>query len=134
LSERRDVPAHQQEVTMAHYLLSVHSVEGEVREPMTDEEMAKSHEQLGVLEQDMKSAGAWVVSGRLHEPDTATVVRMAGGEVVTTDGPFVESKEHLGGFYIVQAEDLDAALAWASRVTGAIKVPIEVRPFAGFEA
>jgi hypothetical protein len=119
---------------MAHYLLSVHSVEGEIREPMTDEEMAQSHKQLGVLEQEMKSAGAWVVSGRLHEPATATVVRVAGGEVVTTDGPFVESKEHLGGFYIIQAEDLDRALAWASRVADAIKVPIEVRPFAGFEA
>ena len=119
---------------MTHYLLSVHSVEGEAREPMTDEEMAQSHQQLGLLEQEMKSVGAWVVSGRLHEPDTATVVRMAGGEVVTTDGPFVESKEHLGGFYIVQAPDLDAALGWASRVTGAIKTPIEVRPFAGFEA
>jgi hypothetical protein len=59
---------------------------------------------------------------------------MADGEVLTTDGPFVESKEHLGGFYIIQAEDLDAALAWASKVTGAIKMPIEVRPFAGFEA
>jgi hypothetical protein len=119
---------------MAHYLLPVHSVEGEVREPMTDEEMAQSHKQLGVLEQEMKSTGAWVVSGRLHEPATASVVRMAGGEVVTTDGPFVESKEHLGGFYIIQAEDLDAALVWASRVTAAIKAPIEVRPFAGFEA
>ena len=119
---------------MSHYLLSVHSVEGEIREPMTDEEMAQSHKQLGVLEQEMKSAGAWVVSGRLHEPATATVVRVAGGEVVTTDGPFVESKEHLGGFYIIQAEDLDRALAWASRVTDAIKVPIEVRPFAGLEA
>jgi hypothetical protein len=118
---------------MTHYLLSVHSVEGEVREPMTDEEMAQSHQQLAVLEQELKSTGAWVASGRLHEPDTATVVRMAGGEVVTTDGPFVESKEHLGGFYIVQAPDLDAALTWASRVTGAIKAPIEVRPFAGFE-
>jgi len=62
------------------------------------------------------------------------VVRMAGGEMVTTDGPFVESKEHLGGFYIVQAPDLDGALTWASRVTDAIKAPIEVRPFAGFEA
>jgi hypothetical protein len=119
---------------MTHYLLSVHSVQGEVREPMTDEEMAQSHKQLGLLEQEMKSAGAWVVSGRLHEPATATVVRMAGGEVVTTDGPFVESKEHLGGFYILQAEDLDGALAWALRVTSAIKVPIEVRPFAGFQA
>jgi len=119
---------------MTHYLLSVHSVEGQVREPMTDEEMQQSHQQLGILEQDMKSAGAWVVSGRLHEPDTATVVRMADSEVLTTDGPFVESKEHLGGFYIIQAKDLDAALAWATRVTEAIKVPIEVRPFAGFEA
>ena len=119
---------------MAHYLLSVNSVEGEVREPMTDEELARSHKQLGVLEQELKSAGAWVVSGRLHDPSTATVVRMAGGEVLTTDGPFVESKEHLGGFYIIQAEDLDAALGWASRVTDAIKVPIEVRPFVGFEA
>jgi hypothetical protein len=128
------VPAHQQEVTMTHYLLSVHSVEGEAREPMTDEEMQQSHKQLGILEQEMKSAGAWVFSGRLHEPDTATVVRLSGGEVVTTDGPFVESKEHLGGFYIIEAGDLDAALAWASRVTEAIKIPIEVRPFAGFEA
>jgi hypothetical protein len=82
----------------------------------------------------MKSVGAWVVSGRLHEPDTATVVRMADGAVVTTDGPFVESKEHLGGFYIIQAADLDGALGWASRVTEAIKMPIEVRPFVGFEA
>jgi hypothetical protein len=119
---------------MTHYLLSVHSVEGEAREPMTDEEMAQSHKQLGTLEQEMKSAGAWVYSGRLHGPDTATVVRVAGGEVVTTDGSFVESREHLGGFYIIQAADLDAALAWASRVTGVIRVPIEVRPFAGFEA
>jgi hypothetical protein len=119
---------------MAKYLLSVHSVEGEVRDPMTDEEMQQSHKQLAILEDEMKSAGAWVFSGRLHEPDTATVVRMSGGEVLTTDGPFAESKEHLGGFYIIEAEDLDAALAWASKVTGTIKAPIEVRPFAGFEA
>jgi hypothetical protein len=117
---------------MARYLLSVHTVEGEAREPMTDEEMQQSHKQLRVLEGEMKSAGAWVFSGRLHEPDTATVVRVSGGEVVTTDGPFVESREHLGGFYIIQAADLDAALAWASRVTAAIRTPIEVRPFADF--
>ena len=89
---------------MTHYLLSVHSVEGEVREPMTDEERTQSHKQLGVLEQELKSAGAWVVSGRLHDPSTATVVRIAAGEVLTTDGPFVESKEHLGGFYLIEAE------------------------------
>jgi hypothetical protein len=117
---------------MARYLLSVHSVAGEARDPMTDEEMQQSYKQISILEEEMRSAGAWVFSGRLHDPDTATVVRISGGEVVTTDGPFVESKEHLGGFYIIQAEDLDAALAWASKVTTAIKVPIEVRPFADF--
>jgi hypothetical protein len=119
---------------MPRYLLSVHTVAGEVRQPMTDEEMQQSWKQIGILEEEMRSTGSWVFSGRLHDPDTATVVRISGGEVVTTDGPFVEAKEHLGGFYIIQAEDLDAALAWASRVTDAIKAPIEVRPFAGFEA
>ena len=119
---------------MTKYLLSVHSVEGEVGDPMTDEEMRQSHQQLGILEEQLQSAGAWVFSGRLHEPDTATVVRMSGGEVLTTDGPFAESKEHLGGFYIIEAEDLDAALAWASKVTEVIKTPIEVRPFADWKA
>jgi hypothetical protein len=96
---------------MPRYLLSVHSVEGEVREPMTDEDMQQSWRQVQVLEQELQSAGAWVFSGRLHDPDTATVVRSSGGEVVTTDGPFVEAKEHLGSFYVIQT-------------------PIEVRPFA----
>jgi hypothetical protein len=113
---------------MTQYMLSVHSVEGEIREPMTDEQMRQSHQQLSVIEDELKSTGTWVFSGRLHEPDTATVVRVSGGEVLTTDGPFAESKEHLGGFYIIQAADLDAALAWAARVTAAISVPIEVRP------
>jgi hypothetical protein len=71
----------------------------------------------------LKSAGAWVFGGQLHEPDTATVVRLSDGEVVTTDGPFAESKEHLGGFYIIQAESLDAALAWASKATAAVGKP-----------
>jgi hypothetical protein len=115
---------------MTRYLLSVHSVEGDVRDPMTEEEMQRFSKQVGILEEEMESAGAWVFSGRLHEPDTATVVRRAGGEVLTTDGPFAESKDHLGGFYIIEADDLDAALAWASKVTTAIEAPIEVRPFA----
>ena len=114
---------------MSQYLLSVHSVAGEVREPMTDEEMRQFMKRVGVLEEGMKSAGAWLFGGALHEPDTATVVRMSDGEVLTTDGPFAESKEHLGGFYIIEAADLDAALAWASKVTAAVSHPIEVRPF-----
>jgi hypothetical protein len=113
---------------MTQYLLSVHSVEGEARDPMTEEEMRQFMERVGVLEEEMKSAGAWLFGGALHEPDTATVVRMADGEVMTTDGPFAESKEHLGGFYIIEA-NLDAALAWASKTTAAVSKPIEVRPF-----
>jgi hypothetical protein len=117
---------------MTRYLLSVHSGAGEARAPMTQEEMQQSHRQLRAIESEMASSGAWVFSGRLHDPDTATVVRVSGGEVLTTDGPFVESKEHLGGFYLIEAADLDAALAWAARVTAAINTPIEVRPFAAF--
>jgi hypothetical protein len=113
---------------MPQYLLSVHTVEGEVREPPTEEATRQFMERIGVLEEELKSTGAWVFSGRLHGPDTATVVRESGGEVLTTDGPFAESKEHLGGFYIVEAEDLDAALAWASKTTIAVGRPIEVRP------
>ena len=114
---------------MSRYLLSVHSVAGEVRDPMTGEQMQQVMKQIGALEEEMKSAGAWVFSGRLHEPDTATVVRMSEGEVLTTDGPFAESKEHLGGFYIIEADDLDAALSWAAKTADCVKTPIEVRPF-----
>ena len=119
---------------MTQYLLSVHSVQGEAREPMTEEEMRQFMERVGVLEEEMKSAGAWLFGGALHDPDTATVVRMSGGEVVATDGPFVESKEHLGGFYVIEAKDLDAALAWASKAAAAVRKPIEVRPFRVFDA
>ncbi len=115
---------------MAKYLLSLHSVEGEAGPSMTDEDMHRYMKQIHVLEDEMKSAGAWVYGGALHGPDTATVVRMSEGDVLTTDGPFAESKEHLGGFYIIEAEDLDAALAWASKVTLAVRTPIEVRPLA----
>ena len=119
---------------MTQYLLSVHSVEGEVGDPMTDEEMQQSWKQIQALNEELRSAGAWVFGGALHEPATATVVRMSGGKVLTTDGPFAESKEHLGGFYIIEAEDLDAALAWASKTTAAVRKPIEVRPFRASEA
>jgi hypothetical protein len=119
---------------MAKYLLSTYSVEGEVGDQMTEEEMQQSWKQIQALNEEMKAAGAWVFGGALHDPDTATVVRLSGGEVLTTDGPFAESKEHLGGFYIIEAEDLDAALAWASKTIAAVKHPIEVRPFRDAEA
>jgi hypothetical protein len=115
---------------MPRYLLSTYVADGEAREPMTDEQMQHSWQEVIALESEMKATGAWVFSGRLHVADTATVVRMSGGEILTTDGPFVEAREHLGGFYIIEAADLDAALGWASKVTSTISAPIEVWPFA----
>ena len=114
---------------MAQYMFSAYSVDGEAGAEMTEEEMQRSWQKIMVLEEEMKAAGALVFSGRLLEPDTATVVKASGGELLTTDGPFAESKEHLGGFYIIEADDLDAALRWASKTTEAVGHPIEVRPF-----
>jgi hypothetical protein len=117
---------------MTRYLLSTHTVEGKEREPMSEEQMRETYQRLAAIEQEMSDSGAWIFSARLHGPETATVVRVAGGDVLTTDGPFAESKEHLAGFYMIDAEDLDAALGWATKVSEAIGRPIEVRPFAGF--
>jgi hypothetical protein len=115
---------------MPRYLLSAHSVEGQPGAAMSPQEVERVTGQVFALEAEMKASGVFVFGGRLHAPDTATVVRVSGGEVITTDGPFVESKEHLGGFYILDAADLDAALAWAGRVSALVGAPIEVRPFA----
>jgi hypothetical protein len=117
-------------MTMPRYLLSAHQVEGETRAPMTPEHIQRVTAQVNALEAEMAAARVWVFGGRLHAPDAATVVRTINGEVITTDGPFVESKEHLGGFYVIDAADLDAALAWAGRVSALVDTPIEVRPFA----
>ncbi len=115
---------------MTHYLLSVHTSE-EPSEPMADEDMHRSREQVRELEAAMKASEALVLSGRLHGPETATVVRVADGEVITTDGPFLEAKEQIGGFYIIEAETVEAALGWATKTSAAINMPIEVRPFFG---
>ena len=117
---------------MSRYLLSTHKVEGDEREPQSEEQMRKAYGRLAAIEQEMGASGAWVFSARLHGPETATVVRVSGGETLTTDGPFAETKEHLAGFYMIDAEDLDTALGWATKVSEAIGRPIEVRPFAGF--
>jgi hypothetical protein len=114
---------------MARYMFSVHTVDGGGAPGMSEEEMQQAWKKINILEEEMKSDGTLVFSGRLLEPDTATVVRMSDGQLLTTDGPFAESKEHLGGFYIIEADDLDAALAWASKTTEAVGQPIEVRPF-----
>jgi hypothetical protein len=114
---------------MSQYLLSVHSVQGEAPPPMTPEEMQAVMECVQALESEMKSSGAFVFGGRLHDAEAATVVRRGAPGLVMTDGPFVESKEHIGGFYVIEAADLDAALAWAGKVVEGIGAPIEVRPF-----
>jgi hypothetical protein len=117
---------------MTQYLLSVHAsadTGAQPSEPMTPEQMQQSQQQMQALEEEMKTSGAWLFSGRLTEPDVATVVRVSAGDATTTDGPFVESKEHLAGFYIVNADDLDAALGWATKTAAIIGMPIEVRPF-----
>ncbi len=116
---------------MSQYLLSVHTASGgeSHQEPMTPEQMQAMMKPILALEAEMTASGAFVFSGRLAGPDAATVVRASDGDRVMTDGPFVESKEHIAGFYIINADDLDAALAWADKVTEAIHAPIEVRPF-----
>jgi hypothetical protein len=114
---------------MAKYLLSVHTGVGVDREPMTNDEMERSFAPIARLEEEMKGAEALIFSGRLHGPETATVVRESNGKVLTTDGPYAEAKEQIGGFYIINAADLDAALDWASKTTAAVGMPIEVRPF-----
>jgi hypothetical protein len=119
---------------MTQYLLSVHSASDAERKPMTDEEIRRGFEEVAVVEAEMRSADALISSGRLSEPDQARVVRPSKRRVRITDGPFAETKEHLGGFYIIDAADLDAALAWASKVTLAIDAAIEVRPFVGYRA
>jgi hypothetical protein len=112
---------------MKQYLLAVHSVEGEATP--SGEEMQQAYKDVDVFNADVQEKGAWVFGGGLHPADTATVVRVEDGNVLTTDGPFAETKEQLGGFWIIQAPDLDAALAWAAKGAVACRRPVEVRPF-----
>jgi len=116
---------------MPYYMLAAHSSEGDARETMSPEDQRAAWERISEVEADLKSAGAWVFSARLHDANTATVVRVANGDVLMTDGPFAESKDHLAGFYLIEAADLDSALTWGAKVSEAVGHAIEVRPFAG---
>ncbi|MFI7587229.1 YciI family protein [Spongisporangium articulatum] len=114
---------------MEQYVLGMYQPDGETPPARFLEEVMR---QLGELNQEMVEAGAWVSSLALHPVSAATVVssadRAPGGDVVVTDGPYAESKEHLGGFWLIQAPDLDAALGWAERIVKITTLPIEVRP------
>ena len=115
---------------MSQYLLSTYAVEGEVPgAPRTPGEMQAFMQRVVALEDEMEASGTFVFGGALHDPEAATVVRAGDSDLVMTDGPFVEAKEHVAGFYIINADDLDAALAWARKVVEALNHPIEVRPF-----
>jgi len=112
---------------MKQYLLSVCYPAG--GQPPAPEALQRIMRDVHAVNRDMQAAGAWVFSGGLHPANTATVLRQQGGGIITTDGPFIESKEQIGGITILKAADLDAALMWGRRLAEAIGVPIEVRPF-----
>jgi hypothetical protein len=109
------------------YLLSVAMIDGVPgRAP---EEMQQAYEQVDTFNAELQASGAWVFGGGLLPADISTVVRADGDDIEITDGPFTESKEHIGGFWIIEVADLDAALAVAAKATRACGEPVEVRPF-----
>jgi hypothetical protein len=114
---------------MKRYLLSIYQPDGPPPPPEVLEPIMRD---LTAVEEEMKAAGVWVFSGGLHDPSTATVLRPRDGEQLITDGPYVEGKEHIGGFTIIKVPDLDVALEWARRYAAAVALlPVEVRPFQG---
>ena len=113
---------------MKQYLLSIYQPDGD---PPPAAVLEPIMEDLDALRAELEAAGAWVFGEGLHSPSTATVVRLTNGEVLMTDGPYVEGKEHLGGFQIIKAADLDAALEWGRKLARATTLPVEVRPFQG---
>jgi len=110
---------------MKQYLLSIYQPDGD---PPAPEILDRIIERLEALNQEMKAAGAWVFAAGLHPAGTATVLRPQDGQTLITDGPYVEGKEHVGGFTIIQAPDLDAALEWGRRLALVVTLPVEVRP------
>jgi hypothetical protein len=113
---------------MTHYLLSIYQPDGP---PPPPEALTAIMEDVGAVRDEMKAAGAWVFSGGLHPPSTATVINPRRDGMPMTDGPYVEGKEHIGGFTVIEAPDLDEALAWGRKLAAATTLPIEVRPFQG---
>lgn len=113
---------------MKQYLLTIYQPDGGTPPP---EVLEKVMRDVGAFIQETKDAGAWVFNGGLHPPTTATVLRLQRDEVLLTDGPYAEGKEHVGGFVVVKARDLDAALEWGRKLARVLPLPIEVRPFAG---
>jgi hypothetical protein len=112
---------------MARYMLSVHRRPD--APPPSPEQMQEEFQQVDQFNAEVKAAGVWVFGGGLLAPEIATVVNAKGGDIVITDGPFSETKEQLGGFWVISVPDLDAALEWAAKGSAACMDPVEVRPF-----
>jgi hypothetical protein len=108
---------------MGQYMLTVNTAD-DARPPEQ-----RIFSQVDAFNQELRAAGSWVFAGGLHPASTSTVVQVKNGEVLITDGPFAEGKEHIGGFWVIMARDLDAALEWATKATRACEAPVEVRPF-----
>jgi hypothetical protein len=113
---------------MKQYLLSIYQPDGD---PPPPEVLARVMKDIEAMNRELKAAGSWVFAGGLHPPSTATVIRVKDGDALMTDGPFTEGKEHIGGFTVIKAPDLDVALGWGRRLAQATTLPIEVRPFQG---
>ena len=113
---------------MRQYLLSIEQPDGGPPPPQT---LAAIMRDVEAVDRDLEASGSWVFAGGLHPPSSATVVRVRGEEVLLTDGPYAEGREHVGGVVVLRAHDLDEALAWAERYARATTLPVEVRPFAG---
>ena len=120
---------------MKQYLLSIYQPDGP---PPPPDALRTVMDDLTAFIAETKSAGAWVFNGGLHPPSTATVVRVRGGDALITDGPFMEGKEHIGGFVVLKAHELDVAVDWARRLARILTLPgreaglaVEVRPFQG---
>ncbi|MGH3577295.1 MAG: YciI family protein [Mycobacterium sp.] len=113
---------------MKQYLLSMIQPDGEIPPPEVLEGIMA---EVGRIREQLLAQGSWVFGNGLHSPTTATTMRIRNGELLTTDGPFAESKEHLGGITIIEVADLDEALSWGRRYAEATTLHIEVRPFQG---
>ena len=116
---------------MTQYLLAVYPYQAEAGADRTEAQTKQAYQDVDTLNRELQQAKVWVFAGGLEEPATSTVVRASTGQVVTTDGPFAETKEQIGGFWIIEVPDLDVALEWAGKATVACGAPVEVRPFQG---
>jgi hypothetical protein len=116
---------------MRQYLLSTYQPDGP---PPPSVDLEQVTRKVTAFANELREAGAWVFASHLDFATAPTVVRFQNGEELTTEGPYVDGREHLGGITVIQAEDHDAALVWAKKLAEATGLPIEVQPFMEMQA